>query len=277
MNDVSLVGAHIGGSVDALKVVPFHHLKWGMEWFQVFASPPRNSNPPILKPEMVDLIKKFPNIKLIFHSPYWVSLSSNKNRGYNLHYIKELMNECLKVGIPFKYVTHLGYPEPRELDYGECQDNVQFFLYRVLDMWSSDLEGVLWLESDSGHRQLWNGYNGVHSLLEIVERIDNKKIRICCDVEHVYASGEDAPREDDQWKWITCVHLNSIPAEVIRGRGLDRHSTTALEDCKIGSKIVKFYYNRVLQCRIPCILERRDLSIVEKDIQYLKNLDLSEE
>lgn len=275
MNDVSRIGIHIGGSEEALGQIPFYHLKWGMRLFQVFASPPRGAYPPQLKHQLITVIKQFPQIRIVFHSPYWVSLLSGVNQTYNLGYVKDLMDACLREQIGFNYVTHIGYPDDRETDYKECQTRIKAFIEKVNKIWPDNLHGIVWLETDSGHRQLWNGYNGLRSLVEIVAQVNDKKFRVCADSEHIYASGEDAPRDSD-WDWISLVHLNSIPEEVVKGNHLDRHSFTALKDCKIGDRFVKHYFKNALERKLPIVLERRNLDISYQDYEYLKTLDLSD-
>jgi endonuclease IV len=228
----------------------------------------------LLKRELVDILLEWKQLNVVFHSPYWVSLLSSKNHDYNMEYLFLLRRQCVEYGIPFNYVTHMGYPDDKEMDYGPCQDRVEYFIYRALESWPKECQGTLWLETDSGYRRFWNGYNGLRSLIEIVSRIDDKRVRVCADSEHIYASGEYAPRGDD-WNWISLVHLNSIPEEVIFGRHLDRHSFTPLEECKIGEKFVFHYFFESIKRQIPMILERRDLSIVDKDLAYLKQLGVS--
>lgn len=275
MNDLSLVGAHIGGDAESLSQIPFYSMKWGMRWFQVFASSPRGAYPPYLKRELMESIHNAPlPVNIVFHSPYWVSLLSTKKYDYNWDYVVCLMEQCEAAKIPFRYVTHIGYPDDKMLDYQECQKKLLVFLTAVKLWWDRKhpkLKGQLFVESDSGHRFMWNGYNGLRSLVEIVSKIKDRRIKICADSEHIFASGEKAPRGDD-WEHIGLVHLNAVPAEVKAGSHLDRHSHTPLPGT-IGPRFVQHYFFRALDHGIPVIFERRDLDIVTADLEYLRTLE----
>lgn len=263
-----LLGFHTSGASKNLIANRDFLKETGLRNFQVFVSSPASGAMPKLSPEMIELMK---NYHVIVHSPYWVTLSRKKSLGFNLKWVISLLYQAADNGLSIDYVTHLGYPDKRAgeyVSYEESIENTVDYLRKLLVKWPKHLKNTrILLETDSGSKN-GNGFSGLKGIKEIVQRINDSRVGICYDTEHLYAAGEDDPSEED-WNLIKLVHLNSIPEKVEKGSHLDRHGKTLIAECKEGPDWVLDKAREAYKRKIPMILERSDMDVVLKDIEFM--------
>lgn len=91
---------------------------------------------------------------------------------------------------------------------------------------------------------------------------------VCVDTQHAYAAGDELFSLNFR-KDASMIHLNAIPKYVQFGKHLDRHSTTPLSESKNGTSFIKKILG-LIKHNTPLVLERTDINVLVKDINFLK-------
>ena len=197
--------------------------------------------------------------RIIFHSPHTVNLGKSDNRGKGI--LQSLLNKSaeidaknLKIGV----IAHIGRGEGSTLE-------------NVIEKVSSLIipEGItLYLENSAGqgYELGWN----LDSLEELFENLP-KKIKLCIDTQHSFASGLcrwQSPEEIDDffnsmsenlWRRFRLVHLNDSKKPF--GSKVDRHEKL-LQGYIWGEEKahqgLEFLLSFSLENKLPMILETPD-------------------
>lgn len=266
--DINKVGFH--DSVASItENVGLYRLE-GHGVFQVFMGSPQRYNEPSVG-YMKLLVEKFSEAEFVIHSPYWVTMGNPVSKAYaqTLKYSIRMSHVMNSLGIK-RYVSHVG--SRGELDANSSIKALRNLCLQWLDQTEGD-DTILCLENDAGSK---NGtkIGSIKALESVIRNIDSPRVRMCFDTEHAYANGfdlSDTKRLGELSDIIEVVHLNSIPHNVVKGGHLDRHSETTIEDCKEGHDYLNGVLNILYDGIRPFILERGDMSIVKKDIEFLRS------
>jgi len=263
------VGLHVGGSYEDIIDIPELYER-GFRTFQIFFGCPKNYSLP--RPEAVrTLLEKVPDsINLIAHGPYVISLvtyaDSRHWRG-SLNHVLKATRMCESLGIKY-YVTHIG-----SIRQGQDKRSGYFNLISFCNKWlqlTRDMDVVLCLENSPGSKS-GRKIGSIPLVYKVVELVDHPRVRMCFDSEHAYANGfniEDEENIDKLAEVSDILHLNAVPEKVEKGKHLDRHSFTPLNESMTEPEVLINIAKRFLDK--PIIFERRDYDISESDYHYLK-------
>lgn len=265
-----LVGPHLGGGGNLTHLDEFYAA--GSRAFQFFASNPKSADSPFVRGEIQYFCNKHPDVRPVFHSPYWVSICNPATYGYNMLHIWGLVKQCRDSHLDIHYVTHIGYPSKEDNDVDKVVDNAVTFLRKLLSNIPLEARFTIYLEVSAGHKH-WVQYDTLDNLVRIVQRLGDSRVKICLDTEHHYANGSDVPAMDAfAWNYIGLVHLNAVPEYVEAGSHKDRHSETKLRESKTGMQVVQHYLIECIKRNIPMILERYDAGIMLDDISFCEEI-----
>lgn len=238
--------------------------------FQVFLGSPRTLAFPKGN-DLAILLKRRPDIEVVVHSPYVVSLCKNQadpNFMNTLKYYIKMANYLEGLG-SIKYVTHIG-ARPEGMSVAESMRNIYWFCEKWL-MATTGKEMILCLEVDSGSKK-GTKMGHINVLKSIVEKLNNPRIRLCLDTEHAYANGmdiEDVTYLSSLKSLISVVHWNAVPKEVTKGSHLDRHSETDFYNSVVNPR---FAFDALYDGRIPFIYEVKDDKYVLSNNRYVKEV-----
>ena len=254
----NLYGLHLGGSQEGLKELTAQAKELGADIVQAFASDPQIYGVPKISSEFKGLKD---SVKIVIHSPYWVSFFNPKVRKLHMAFIKNLDVNLATSESPIYYVTHTGTP-PSDMSKAECRRCTEDFLaelYSKMRLKST----VIAIENSAFPVTKYN------IDLEVLEQVKETfpQTELCLDTEHAYAAGEDILAI--RWLNYKLIHMNAIPWYVNGGEGLDRHSWSLL------SKGKPVIYDVIDSLRgfedKWIIMERRDPSLSLIDLVDVKN------
>lgn len=236
--------------------------------FQVFVGSPRT----LQVPSFTDLAlfkKRHPEVEVIVHMPYVVNLcKNNSEKCYinTLSYMIRVAKELDKIGINYM-VTHIG-GRSKEQSIKDSTMQIWNFCQKWL-MSTMECKIKLCLENDSGSKANTKmGHMNVLSL--VVRRVNDPRIRMCFDSEHAYAAGFNTTDVELMKSFkdvISVVHLNSVPAEVVAGGHLDRHSSTSFYDSKVSPIPVLEVFD---DGDFPFIMEVESPVFMKSNLEWLK-------
>lgn len=239
--------------------------------FQVFIGSPRSLSVPSFN-DLAILLKRHPELEIVVHSPYVVSLcknSADKNYIATLGYTIAVANELDKLGVKY-LVTHIG-ARPESMTIKESTLNILNFCQKF--EWSTQGTKIkLCLENDSGSKK-GTKMGHMKVLAAVIRKMNSERIRMTFDSEHAYAAGFDIESEDEIRQYediIDVVHWNSVPGNVEFGGHLDRHSTTSFYESKTNPLPV---YNVLYNGKRPFIFEVESPVFVKSNLEYLKEVE----
>lgn len=205
-------------------------------------------------------------VDLYVHMPYTINMC--EERGRRRSFYKAVYKKYARVSASLgakALVIHLGYK--KTLTEEMAIQNVVGFLDEVLE---EEFPRCL-LEIDAGSKN--RSAVGSPEVIEEVLQRSKGNVGMCLDTCHMYARGVDLWDEEIRGvtfskygKYLRLVHLNVPDPEVTLGSNRDRHNTEFKDFPKDSEGLIK-------ECmKWPCILERRSLSVQEKDYEYIKGL-----
>ena len=209
-------------------------------------------------------------VQVICHASYTVSLCRPNNDplySVSMGQLTYLSRVCESIGIEH-IVTHIGGVALGSTVQQGIQAIKQFCLAWLRQ--TRDHHTVLCLETDPGSKT-GRKIGTLTVLYKIVQEINNPRIRLCFDTEHVYASGYDL--SDSKLNQLALeasgvIHLNSVPSYVELGSYLDRHSKDYLRESKQLTYLREIYYLGS-EKGIPMILER-DKDYYPDDLEFIR-------
>lgn len=276
-----IIGAHVsaaGGAINAISRAK----ELGITAIQIFASPPRNWNPPKITSEDALNFKKAAienNISHIFlHAIYLTNIASLNP--FIITKSKKSLIEYLNVSSLIGsngVVFHSGYGSGKTFD--EVKDNVIDNINEILE--NSDLKSTLIIETNAGQK------NAIGASFEQIKELINgikspKRIGVCLDTAHTFASGYDwvnkgakeIINEFDQkigLEYLKAIHCNDSKSDF--NSHVDRHEN--IGQGKIGDKVFKELLHLESIKNIPFILETPGFANTgpdQKNIDHLKEL-----
>ena len=268
-------GAHVS-IAKGIENAPLNAIKRDCEVFQFFSRSPRGGKPTFTD----DSIKEFKkNCKLhglkdyYIHTPYYINLasSSTRIRHGSIKAIREELEVGSKLGA--KYVmTHLGSSK----DYSEKKA-----LHLVIKGVKEILKGykgktILLLENSAGSGKIIG--DKFDELGVVMKALHSKKLGICLDTCHAFASGYDIRtkqainktlKEFDQkigLKHLKLFHFNDSKTEL--GSNKDRHEN--IGKGMIGKEAFKLIINHSKLKKLDAVLETHDVG--DENVPSLKLL-----
>lgn len=273
------VGAHVssaGGLYNAFD----NALKIEAECMQIFITPPQVWLQITPKPEVVEkYLKAQDETKLgpnFIHGCYLINLASDNPE--NLRKGIDWLIYSLKTASQLKLtgtIFHLGSHKGRGFEAVKSQ--IVESLKEILDKTPEDT--YLILENSAG-----TAIGGrLNELGDLVKEIKNKRLKVCVDTQHAFASGYDLTNQDGVEKLVSemeetfgvenliAIHTNDSKTEL--GSGRDRHEN--LGEGKIGLEGFRLLVNHPKLKDIPFILEVPgfdDKGPDQKNVDILKGL-----
>lgn len=255
-------GLHLGGGERTLYSQAAQLRKVGVDCVQIFAtSPLSNTTPSLSYGDTAAWEHLRDKIQVLIHSPYWVTMFDSKLVHAHARYLYKLNKYFASEG-ELLYVTHIGTPAVDSTPESRVEE-----MKRALTEFRDVAPNVkVCLENDSGYK------TRVTASISELFAAANGVAGVCFDSEHAYAAGEDLS-VINPWSFDV-LHLNAIPKYVKHGGHLDRHSFSTLIGSKeeINHTLEFLHKGKNNEKVLPVIMERRDLSLAVKDIEYTKRI-----
>ncbi len=279
------IGAHVSAAGSLSKSLE-NAQRIGAEATQIFISPPQswlkaNHTDEEVEKYLLNLKNSgiYPNF---IHGAYLINLATQNP--LNLEKAISWLTYSLKEAERFKLegtIFHLG--SAGKISFENSLDQVVRSLNQVINEANTpDNEPpYLILENCAGAGNLIG--DTIEELAQIVDRTGNKKIKICLDTQHLFASGYDITQKkildqlltqfEDQIGFdnLAAVHLNDSKTEM--GSKKDRHEN--IGEGKIGKEAFSYLLNHPMLSDKPFILEVPGFDNTgpdEKNINLIKSL-----
>ncbi|MBU1132028.1 deoxyribonuclease IV [Patescibacteria group bacterium] len=273
-----IFGAHtsIAGGIEN---APLRAKELGCEVFQMFTRSPQGGKPTFNENSIANFranLKKSKIAEFYIHAPYYINLASADNRiKYgSISAIREELETGTKLGA--KYVmAHLGSAK----DYSEKKalQITAESLNKVLENYTGTTEFLIELSAGSG-KIMGDTFDDI---AYIFKRLKNKKVGVCLDTCHAFASGYDLRtktaidktlREFNKiigLEKLKLLHLNDSLVEL--GSRKDRHAD--IGEGLIGMKTFEIIVNHPKLKKINGIIETPRLKLSDaKSLKILKKL-----
>ena len=268
-------GAHVsiaGGVFNA----PLNAAKIDCEVFQIFTRSPRGGKAPEITPEILkqfqDNLKQAKISEFVIHSPYYINLASKNPRIY--HGSIEVLRSDLERGskLGAKYLMfHIGSAK----DFGteKSLEMVIDGLNEILDDYKGSTE--LLIENSAGAGEIIG--DSFEEIALILKKIKSKKVGVCLDTCHLFASGYDLrdkkALDETLKKFDKTIGLDKLKvfhfndSKVPLGSNKDRHADIGFGE--IGQKAFELLINHPKLKNINAIIEAP-----EEQLSYAKTLSL---
>lgn len=256
-----VIGAHISAAGGINNVIE-RAKALNINAVQIFASAPQNWNPPkITLAEAADfgkLARKLTIGHIFFHAIYLINMASSNP------YIVEQSTESLIAdlninaamdgkGVIFHVGSTKGDESPELI--GKVVERLNYIIEK------SDSKSMLIIETNAGQGNcIGSKFEEIKALIDGVK--DKKRIGVCLDTAHTYASGYDlvgqnATKVIDEFdrivglKWLKAIHANDSKTDL--NSKVDRHENIGFG--KIGDKPFGELLHDQRLANIPFILE----------------------
>jgi len=216
------IGAHVS-IAGGIENAPLNAKEEECECFQMFSRSPRGGKAPEITDEVVDRFQK--NMKdnglvnSYIHTPYYINLASSKDRVRlgSINIIREELDRASLLGVT-AVMTHLGSSK----DYTR-----EKALQLVVDGVKEIMKGykgtaVFLLEIAAGSGSIIG--DSFEEIGYIVKKVNHKKVAVCFDTAHAFASGYDLRTEKD---------VNNTLKEFDKAIGLDLLQLFHINDSKV--------------------------------------------
>ncbi|MFA6272593.1 MAG: deoxyribonuclease IV [Patescibacteria group bacterium] len=189
------IGAHVS-IAGGLENAPLNAKAEGCECFQMFSRSPRGGKAPEINDEIV---KKFQqNIKdsglgnAYIHTPYYINLASKQDRVRNgsISIIREELDRASQLGVA-AVMTHLG--SSKDFTRAKALRMVIDGIKQLLIGYKGDATFLLEIAAGSGNI-IGDSFEEIG---EIIKKVDHKKVAVCFDTAHAFASGYDLRTKKD--------------------------------------------------------------------------------
>lgn len=255
------IGAHVSGA-GGLDLAFGRAKEIGAEFFQIFLSAPQRWLDPEIKTEVIERFKSNdkeygigPNF---VHGSYLINLGaeSSEHLEKSITWLRYGLKSCGKLGIQ-GVIFHIGSHKGNGFDHIKVQ--VAESIKKILSTTPDHVQLILETSAGAGG----NIGGTFEQLGELIKLADDKRVRVCLDTAHVFASGVDLRKVEDVEKAVkdfdNAVGLNKLvvihanDSKVDFGTNRDRHENIGEGFLgKIGFKNI--LANKSLQ-DIPMILE----------------------
>ncbi len=271
------IGAHVsiaGGLTKAIKQAQ----ACGAECFQIFLRSPRGGRPPALTVQQIKefkIVLKASGLGPVFvHASYLVNLASEKKSvvAYSLFSVRDDLERASVLGLE-AVVVHTGSAVgiTHEAGLKNVVKNVQ----KILKGYKGSAKLLLEISAGSGDcvgRTL-------EELAGFLKQIKNKKVGVCLDTAHSFASGYDLAYEVGVKKYFSSVEkligwdkvglIHANDSKVALGKLVDRHEHLGLGE--IGEPGLKIFFARQ-ELKNKCVVIETPKEKDDSDIKNLKKL-----
>ncbi|MFA6305087.1 MAG: deoxyribonuclease IV [Patescibacteria group bacterium] len=278
-----LFGAHVSIAGGIFKA-PTNAAKIGCEVFQLFSRSPMGGPAPSLTKTIVadftSAMKLNNQAEAYIHTPYYINLASVKSNIYqsSIKIIREELERASTLGV--KYImTHLGSAKdtPRK----EAIKKVSQGIVKILAGYKGS--ALLLLENSAGSGNVvGDKFEELAVMIKSLSATDRKKIGVCLDTCHAFASGYDLKTSAmvnqtigkfDKiigLKYLRLIHCNDSKTEF--SVHVDRHEHIGMG--KIGLAGFKVLVNHPKLKKVNFILEtpEDERGNQENDLKILKKL-----
>ena len=191
-------GAHVsiaGGLANA----PQRAADLGCEVFQIFSRSPRGGAAPILTDEIVKNFlaqcKIYNQRAWYIHTPYYLNLASSKThiRNDSIRVIREELERGHGIGAT-AIMTHLG--SSKDMERGDALQLVSDGIAKVMEGYKGTTKFLLEISAGAGD-VIGNTLEELDWLIRESGLARSKKIGVCIDTAHAFASGYDLRTKKD--------------------------------------------------------------------------------
>ncbi|MFA6392046.1 MAG: deoxyribonuclease IV [Patescibacteria group bacterium] len=189
------IGAHVsiaGGMENA----PLNAFTENCECFQMFSRSPRGGKAPEINDEVVKKFQK--NIKAsglgkaYIHTPYYINLASKQDRVRNgsISIIREELDRASQLGV-VAVMTHLG--SSKDFTRAKALQMVIDGIKELLKGYTGKATFLLEIAAGSGS-VIGDSFEEIG---RIIKKVNHKKVAVCFDTAHAFASGYDLRTKKD--------------------------------------------------------------------------------
>jgi deoxyribonuclease-4 len=272
-------GSHVGISKHGIIGAIDEIIKYNGNLIQIFITNPKARITTKRSDEELATVNhyaKYSKVNIVIHAPYLLNFAHEfKKNSWVITSLIDHLNTCAKLGA-MGVVVHSG--KYLDLDKSDAIENMyQNFKY-VLKETPENTKILLETPASQG-TELGGRLEEFRIIYNKFSEEDKKRLRICCDTAHLFASGYDLSKPTKikefiktfdrliGWKYVDLIHLNDSKTKL--NSHLDRHEL--LDEGNIGLKglslIIKFAY----KAGIPLVLETPggypvELGIIKKII-----------
>lgn len=216
------IGAHVS-IAGGIENAPLNAKEEGCECFQMFSRSPRGGKAPEITD---DLVKKFQNNirennlgNAYIHTPYYINLASSKDRirSGSINVIREELDRASLLGVA-AVMTHLG--SSKDFTRGEALQMVVDGIKELLKDYKGSAAFLLEIAAGSGNI-IGDSFEEIG---EILKKVNHKKVAVCFDTAHAFASGYDLRTEKD---------VNDTLGKFDKAIGLDLLQLFHINDSKV--------------------------------------------
>lgn len=278
-----IIGAHINISNGFTSTVDYAN-SIGCNVFQMFISNPQSNKASRKNLKDLKIIKdksKNLNIKIVIHASYTLNFCHPENAPIHKNAVDALVsnildaNEMDTLGV----VVHMGKNiKALKITDKEALNNYVLGIKNVIKKTSETNQKILFETGASCGNEICSSIEGLSELYNSFTEEEKKRIGICIDTCHIFASGYDISTKEGVknfytkfkeligWEKVVCVHLNDSLDEV--HSCCDHHADIGRG--QIGELGLRVFSKLCYKYEIPMILETKefyynDKNVIEKD------------
>lgn len=279
-NNKIKLGAHLSTSGGYHKAVESIYKKGG-NCLQIFSSSPRTWASKKLDDKMVDKYlqekNKFEIDPVYFHALYLVNLADNAATGEkSKKALIDELNICSRLEVKGSVVHTGSFKNKKSPESIRNEQNYPILIKNIKKILQETDKNSLLILENAGNRKIGEK---IEQLAEIIEDVNNSRIRVCLDTCHLHAAGYDL---NDKKKFdnflisfdkiiglekLELIHMNDSRDEL--GALRDRHDN--IGEGKVGINVFKNFLNDKRTKNIPFIIETPGF---DKKGPDKKNLDI---
>jgi deoxyribonuclease-4 len=275
------IGAHVSGA-GGLDLAFGRAEAMGAECFQIFLSAPQRWLDPEIKTDVIERFKANATTTQIgpnfVHGSYLINLGadSSEHLEKSITWLRYGLNSCGKLGIK-GVIFHIGSHKGNGFDNVKTQ--VSESIKKILSTTPDNVELILETSAGAGG----NIGGTFEELAELIKLSNDKRVKVCMDTAHVFASGVDLRTVAGVEKAITdfdntigldkLVVVQANDSKVDFGSNRDRHEN--IGEGFIGQEGFKNILANKRLAEVPFILEVpgfKDEGPDKENIDILKKL-----
>ena len=253
-------GSHVSFGSDIISGIN-EIIKYKGNIIQIFLSDPVTKDKIKISDDVLNATKHYSkenNIKIVIHAPYTINFAREFNkRSKSIRCLLDYLKASDKLDA-LGIVIHTG--KFLDMNRNNAIENMYKNIKYVLD----NSNAKILLETPCGQgTELGSKLEEFRIIYNQFSEDDKKRLRICVDTCHVFASGYDltTPNKVKEfiklfdlligWKYVDLIHLND--SKTVLNSHLDRHE--CLDRGHIGLKGLSVFIKFVHKIKIPIILE----------------------
>ena len=274
-------GAHVS-IAGGLGNAPQRAADFGCEVFQIFSRSPRGGAAPALPDEIVKNFlaqcKEYNQHAWYIHTPYYLNLASSKShiRNDSIRVIREELDRGHAISAT-AIMTHLG--SSKDMERSEALELVSDGISKIMDGYKGDTKFLLEISAGAGN-VVGNTLEELDWLIREAGLARNKKIGVCIDTAHAFASGYDMRTKKDSDVFVKKIdtvlglerlgvfHCND--SMVGLGARKDRHDHIGKGE--IGKVGFQALVRHPKLHEVDCIVETPTPEGMKQDIALLKKM-----